>query len=235
MNRMVNSTSKAPPRRAAARRGAAGEPAAERAHDPARTMADILEVAMREFAEMGLAGARVDAIADAMRTSKRMIYYYFGSKEGLYVAVLEEAYRRMRAIEADLHLEDLEPEAALRRLVAFTVDYQRSHPEFIRLVMTENIHRGQYLAQSKVIRDLNVPAIEGLRRVYERGVAAGRFRPGLDPVDLHMSISALSVFNVANKHTFSLIFQRDPDTPAAQVTRRDNIVEMVVRYVSRLT
>jgi AcrR family transcriptional regulator len=196
-------------------------------------MADILGVAMREFAEMGLAGARVDAIAEAMRTSKRMIYYYFGSKEGLYVAVLEEAYRRMRAIEADLHLEDLEPEAALRRLVAFTVDYQRSHPEFIRLVMTENIHRGQYLEKSKLIRELNVPAIEGLRRVYERGVAAKRFRPGLDPVDLHMSISALSVFNVANKHSFSLIFQRDLDAPAAQVTRRDNIVEMIVRYVRR--
>ena len=196
-------------------------------------MADILEVATREFAEKGLAGARIDVIAEAMRTSKRMIYYYFGSKEALYIAVLEEAYRRMRGIEAGLHLEDLPAEDALRKLVGFTVDYQRANPDFIRLVMTENIHRGEYLAQSKLIHDLNVPAIEGLQRVYKRGVAAGVFRIGLDPIDLHMSISALSVFNVANKHTFSLIFQRDLDTTAALITRRDNIVEMLVRFVRK--
>lgn len=196
-------------------------------------MADILEVAMREFADKGLAGARIDVIAEAMRTSKRMIYYYFGSKEGLYIAVLEEAYRRMRAIEADLHLEDLPPEDALRRLVGFTVDYQMAHPEFIRLVMTENIHRGEYLRQSKEIQQLNVPAIQGLRSVYERGVAAGIFRSGVDPVDLHMSISALSVFNIANRHTFSLIFQRDFDAAPALIARRDSIIEMIVRFVRR--
>jgi AcrR family transcriptional regulator len=168
-----------------------------------------------------------------MRTSKRMIYYYFGSKEGLYIAVLEEAYRRMRAIEADLHLEDLPPEDALRRLVGFTVDYQMAHPEFIRLVMTENIHRGEYLRQSKEIQQLNVPAIQGLRSVYERGVAAGIFRSGVDPVDLHMSISALSVFNIANRHTFSLIFQRDFDAAPALIARRDSIIEMIVRFVRR--
>jgi AcrR family transcriptional regulator len=204
-----------------------------RTNDPERTMADILEVAMREFADKGLAGARIDVIAEAMRTSKRMIYYYFGSKEGLYIAVLEEAYRRMRAIEADLHLEDLPPEDALRRLVGFTVDYQMAHPEFIRLVMTENIHRGEYLRQSREIQQLNVPAIQGLRSVYERGVAAGVFRSGLDPVDLHMSISALSVFNIANRHTFSLIFQRDFDTAPALIARRDSIIEMIVRFVRR--
>jgi len=196
-------------------------------------MTDIVEVAMREFADKGLAGARIDEIAAATRTSKRMIYYYFESKEGLYVAVLEEAYRRMRAIESELHLEDLAPEDALRRLVGFTVDYQLAHPEFIRLVMTENIHRGQYLARSKAIHKLNVPAIEGLRRVYERGLQAGVFRSGIDPVDLHMSISALSVFNVANRHTFSLIFKRDLESSAALIARRDSIIEMVVRFVRR--
>jgi AcrR family transcriptional regulator len=204
-----------------------------RTNDPERTMADIIDVATREFSEKGLAGARIDDIAEAMRTSKRMIYYYFGSKEGLYIAVLEEAYRRIRAIEADLHLEDLAPEDALRKLVGFTVDYQLANPDFIRLVMTENIHRGEYLAQSKAIRKLNVPAIEGLRGLYERGVAAGVFRSGLDMVDLHMSISALSFFNTANQHTFSLIFQRDMESPAALIARRDSIIEMVVRFVRR--
>jgi AcrR family transcriptional regulator len=215
------------PRRPAARKA---EP---RTNDPDRTRADILEVATREFSEKGLAGARIDLIAEAMRTSKRMIYYYFGSKEGLYIAVLEEAYRRFRAAEAELHLEDLAPEDGLRRLVGLTVDYQLAHPEFTRLVMAENINRGSYLARSKVIQRLNVPAIEGLRSVYERGVRAGTFRSGLDPVDLHMSISALAVFNVANKHTFSLIFKRDLESPAALIARRDSIVEMVVRFARK--
>jgi AcrR family transcriptional regulator len=206
---------------------------APRTNDPERTMADIIEVATREFAEKGLAGARIDVIAEAMRTSKRMIYYYFGSKEGLYVRVLEEAYRRIRQIEGGLQLEDLAPEDALRKLVGFTVDYQLANPDFIRLVMTENIHRGEYLAQSKLIQKLNVPAIEGLRGVYERGVRAGVFRSGLDAVDLHMSISALSFFNTANRHTFALIFKHDFDSPAAVVARRDSIIEMIVRFVRR--
>jgi AcrR family transcriptional regulator len=199
--------------------------------DPERTRADILEVATREFAEKGLAGARIDDIAQAMRTSKRMIYYYFGSKEGLYVAVLEEAYRRIRAIEGDLHLEDLPPEAALRKLVAFTVRYQFANPDFVRLVMTENIHRAQYLATSKAIHAVNASAIEGLRRVLERGEQAGVFRSGLDPVDVHMSISALSVFNVANKHTFCLIFQRDLDQAEVFKQRCETIAELMARYV----
>jgi AcrR family transcriptional regulator len=162
-----------------------------------------------------------------------MIYYYFGSKEALYVAVLEEAYRRIRQIEADLHLEDLAPEDALRKLVGFTVDYQLANPDFIRLVMNENIHRGEFLGQSKMIQTLNVPAINAVRQVYERGVKAGVFRSGIDPVDLHMSISALSFFNVSNQHTFSLIFKRDLSSPAAIVARRDSIIEMVVRFVRK--
>ena len=214
------------------RRAAAAKPET-RTNDPERTRADIIEVATHEFSEKGLAGARIDVIADAMRTSKRMIYYYFGSKEGLYIAVLEEAYRRIRRIETELHLEDLTPEDALRKLVGFTVDYQLANPDFIRLVMTENIHRGEYLAQSKAIHKLNVPAIDAVRTVYERGVKAGVFRSGIDPVDLHMSISALSFFNVANKHTFSLIFKRDLESPAAIVARRDSIIEMVLRFVRK--
>jgi AcrR family transcriptional regulator len=218
------------PATAAARRKTT---APARTNNPERTMADILEVATREFAEKGLAGARIDAIAEAMRTSKRMIYYYFGSKEGLYLAVLEEAYRRMRAMEAEAHLDDLPAEDALRRLVGHTLDYQWGHPEFARLVQGENIHRAQYLAQSKTIRKLNVPAIEGLRRVLERGQRDGIFRGAIDPVDLHMSISALAVFHISNRHTFSLIFQRDLESPQALIARRDSIIEMIVRFVRR--
>ncbi len=202
-----------------------------RTNDPARTMAEILAVATTEFANKGLAGARIDEIAAATRTSKRMIYYYFANKEGLYIAVLEDAYRRMRSIEADLHLQDLKPEAALRRLVEFTFDHHANNPDYIRLVMTENMERGAYLAQSKTIQELNVPAIQAIRHLYDRGVAQGVFRAGLDPVDIHASISALTFFNVSNQHTFGLIFKNKPQSPKMIAARRKNIVEMVVRFV----
>jgi AcrR family transcriptional regulator len=202
-----------------------------RTNDPARTMAGILDVATIEFAEKGLAGARIDEIASLTRTSKRMIYYYFGSKEGLYLAVLEESYRRMRAIESELHLDDLDPEAALRRLVEFTFDHHHDNPAYIRLVMSENMQRGTYLAQSTIIQKLNVPAISGIQRLYDRGVAQGLFRPGLDPVDIHASISALTFFNVSNQHTFGLIFKQDTQTPEAQDQRRANVIDLIARYV----
>ena len=221
------------PTAAAAKRGKAVAAKLPRTNDPERTMADIIEVATREFADKGLAGARIDAIAAAMRTSKRMIYYYFGSKEALYLAVLEEAYRRIRTIELEAHLDDLAPEDALRKLVGHTVAYQWHPPEFVRLVQGENIERARHLSQSKVIRKLNAAAIDGLRRVLERGQKAKVFRAAIDPVDLHMSISALSVFNVANRHTFGLIFQRDLESPNALVERRDSIVEMIVRFVRK--
>ena len=209
------------------------EAAPARHYDAERSMADILRVATTEFADKGLSGARVDAIAAATATSKRMIYYHYGSKEGLYLAVLEESYRRIREIETQLQLDDLEPEDALRKLVAFTFDYQQDNEDFIRLVMNENLHRGEYLARSRTIHDLNVPAIDAVRRVYERGVRAKVFRRGVDPVDLHMSISALCFFNVANRHTFELIFKRELASPAALRARRDSIVEMIVRFVRR--
>jgi AcrR family transcriptional regulator len=202
-----------------------------RTNDPARTMAGILEVATKEFAEKGLSGARIDAIADATRTSKRMIYYYFGNKEGLYVAVLEDAYRRMREIEAELHLESLEPVAAIRRLVEFTFDHHFGNQDYIRLVMNENIERGAYLAQSQSIQELNVPAIAAIRELYDRGVAQGVFRQGLDPTDIHASISALTFFNVSNQHTFGLIFEDAGAGQGAMAARRANITDMVVRFM----
>ncbi|MDE2457157.1 MAG: TetR family transcriptional regulator [Burkholderiales bacterium] len=202
-----------------------------RTYDSAQSLADILRVASAEFADKGLAGARIDEIAAATRTSKRMIYYHFESKEALYVAVLEDAYRRVREIEAGLELQDLEPEDALRKLVAFTFDYHLDNEAFIRLVMNENMHRGEYLARSATIQDLNVPAIDAVRSVYERGVKARVFRRGVDPVDLHMWISALCFFNVANRHTFGLIFKRDLAAPAEQRHHRDEAVEMILRYV----
>jgi AcrR family transcriptional regulator len=233
MNGTVHSVTKAALGRSRPARKRNAAKNTPRTNDPERTMADILEVATREFADKGLAGARVDAIAEATRTSKRMIYYYFDNKEGLYLAVLEDAYRRIRAIEDEANLDNLAPEDALRKLVGDTVVYQWTHPDFVRLVQSENIHRAQYLAQSKSIRELNVGAIDALRKVLMRGQKAGVFRAAIDAVDLHMSISALAIFNVANRHTFSLIFDRDLESPSAQIARRNSIVEMIVRFVRK--
>lgn len=202
-----------------------------RSQDPEGTRQNIIEIASDEFALNGLAGARIDEIAARTRSSKRMIYYYFGDKEGLYLSALENAYRLVREGESKLDVEGLDPLAALRKLVEFTFDHHHQHEDFIRMVMIENIHHGEYLERSKVIRQLNVSAIDTIKSVYNRGVAKGMFRKGLDPIELHWQISALCFFNVSNRATFSKIFGRNLAAPKALASLRHNSVEMVLRYV----
>ena len=202
-----------------------------RTNDPERTMAEILSVATKEFADKGLAGARIDEIAAATRTSKRMIYYYFGNKDGLYVAVLEAAYGRMRQIEAALHLKDLTPEMALQNLVEFTYDHHQSNEDFIRLVMSENVNRGEYLGQSKAIQKLNGSALETIDDLYTRGVKQGVFKKGLTPLEIHSAISALTFFNVSNRHTFGLIFKGQSVPGKAQTLKKSQVVDLITRYV----
>lgn len=202
-----------------------------RTNDPEGTRRNIIEVATKEFAEYGLAGARIDEIAAKTKSSKRMIYYYFGDKDGLYLQVLEAAYSKVRAVEATLHLDDLDPVGALRKLVEFTFDHHDANRDFIRLVMIENIHNGGYLARSRVIQELNVTAIDTIARLYERGVRAGVFRRGLDPIDLHWHISALCFFNVSNRATFSKIFARDLGSRKSQRRLREDSVQMIERFV----
>ena len=201
--------------------------------DPEGVRRDILVVAMNEFAENGLSGARIDEIAAKTRTSKRMIYYYFGDKDGLYRDVLEEAYRQVRAGEENLQLADLEPVAALRTLIEFTFDHHRDHPSFIRLVMIENIHHGDYLKHSEVIRKLNETAISRIEGIYRKGVASGDFRPDLTPLAIHWQISALSFFNVSNRVSFSLLFGQDLYTEAGQAGLKAQVAETVLRFVAR--
>ena len=212
---------------------AAGRKKPVRTQDPEGVQRNIIEIASEEFALNGLAGARIDEIAARTRTSKRMIYYYFRDKEGLYLAALENAYSRVREGEAKLDVEDLAPVAALKALVEFTFDHHHRHEDFIRMVMIENIHHGEYLEQSKAIRALNVSAIDTIASVYKRGVADGAFRGGLDPIELHWQVSALCFFNVSNRATFSKIFGRDFGTPKALGSLRDNAVEMILRYVAK--
>jgi len=202
-----------------------------RVNDPEQTRRDILSIATDEFANKGLSGARIDEIAARTRTSKRMIYYYFGSKEGLYIAVLEDAYRNIRNIERDLDIDGLPPEDALRALVEFTFDRHQENPAFVRLVSNENLHRGRHIGQSGNIARLNVPAIDKVRQIVERGRSTGVFRQDVDPVDLHMSISALCFYQVSNRYTFSAIFHADMTDPKALAVRRKNVADMIVASV----
>lgn len=203
---------------------------APRVQDPDGVKKDILAVARTEFSRKGFAGARVDEIAARTRTSKRMIYYYFGGKEQLYITVLEDAYRGIRDLEKTLDLDGLEPEQALTTLVAFTFDYQNADPDFVRLIVNENIYDARHLKRSRAMQKVNAGAIDGLASIIARGQKIGVFRKPLDPLDLHMTISALSFFNVSNRATFSAIFKVEMASPAALALRRAQVIDTVLRY-----
>jgi AcrR family transcriptional regulator len=196
-----------------------------------RTREDILDIAYHEFSEKGLAGARIDEIAEKTHTSKRMIYYHFGSKDGLYRAVLERAYAHIRHGEQDAHFENMPPELALRAIIGHNFDYHFEHPEFVRLVMTENVNKGEHITQIAGMRERNRTVVEALGAILQKGVAQGVFREGIDPVDLHMTISALSFYNVSNRYTFQQNFGVDFATPASHARRRVQIIDCVMRWV----
>lgn len=200
--------------------------------DPDRTRAEILEVATHEFADKEYAGARVDEIAARTRTTKRMIYYYFGNKERLYLAVLERAYAGIRAVERRLDVEHLEPTAAVRELAALTFDHHEAHLDFIRLVTIENIHRARHLAHCTMLPGLADPALDVLARILERGRATRRFRADVDPLDVHMVISAFCVFRIANRHTFNAIYERDMLDPGRREQYRTMLGDLVVDYLT---
>ncbi|WP_106745952.1 TetR/AcrR family transcriptional regulator [Yoonia maritima] len=199
--------------------------------DPEAVKADILRVAREEFAAHGLSGARAQEIASRTKTSKRMIFYYFKDKESLYREVLEQAYRDVRNGEKALELENLDPVAALRKLVSYTFDHHRQNEDFIRLVMIENIHGGSHVAASETIREGNSPAVEQLEEILKRGTQQGIFRRDIDPLQLHWKISGLCFFNVSNESTFSVIFGDKIATPEGQIALRDDIVCTIVKSV----
>jgi AcrR family transcriptional regulator len=199
--------------------------------NPEGVRKDILAAAWEEFVEKGLSGARVDEIAARTATSKRMIYYYFGDKEGLYLAVLEEAYRGVRAAERLVDPDMLDPVEAMARLAAVTFNYHAENPGFVRLVMIENIHHARHLAQSRAIGSLNLSAIATIQTIYDRGLAKGLFRPGLNPLDLHLSISAPSFYNVSNRASIRQVFRHDMGLPDALAARRRSVVESLLRFM----
>jgi len=207
------------------RPGAAIKPARERKRNPERTSAAILDAATHEFAQKGHAGARVDAIARRAKINKRMLYHYFGGKDGLYLAVLERSYAAIRSAEQQLDLSHREPIEGMRQLIRFTWGYYLEHPEFLAILSTENQHRARFLKQSDGIVQLNSPLIEALRDVLAHGAAEGVFRAKVDPVELYISIAALGAFYLSNRWTLSTIFRRDLMSDAALERWGDHIVE----------
>ncbi|VTZ66172.1 Transcriptional regulator, TetR family [Sinorhizobium medicae] len=203
-----------------------------RKNDPQKTKEDILNIATEEFSAFGLSGARVDAIAEKTRTSKRMIYYYFGSKEGLYLAVLEKAYRKIRSLEADLELADLPPVEALRTLIASTFDHDEKNPDFVRLVSIENIHHASHMKQSSEIGELNLSIVRTIDEILDRGRREGVFRRDIDAIDLHMLISAFCFFRVSNRYTFGTIFHRELSEPNLYNRHKQMIADAVTAYVT---
>jgi AcrR family transcriptional regulator len=204
----------------------------ERTRDSARTRAEILDVATSEFAAHGYAGSRVDEIAALTRTTKRMIYYHFGGKKQLYIAVLERAYTRIRAAEREVKVDDLDPVEALRRVAEVTFDHHGAHPEFIRLVSIENIHNAEHVKELVEMVDLAGPVVSLLEGILRRGRERAVFRSDVDAIDVHMMISAFCVFRVANRHTFGTIFGRDLVDPSRTDHYRTMCGDMIVRYLA---
>jgi len=200
---------------------------------PAANRAGIVAAAIDEFASRGFKGASMDAIAARTHTTRALINYYFGSKEKLYIAVLEHVYAEIREAEAQLDLDPLPPREAVRRIVEFTYTYYLTHEGFVRLVVAENQARGRHLRKSPAMRTLNRPIIDRLARVVARGQAEGLFREDVDPVEIHKSIAALGMFNVTNQYTFGAIFQRDMGAKGDVGRRRALVADLILSYLTR--
>jgi len=200
---------------------------------PARNQARILKAAPADFPRHGLGGARVDRIAARAGANKRMLYYYFGNKDALFLAVLKDSYARIRSAERALHLADLDPREAMRRLVEFTWRYYLQHPEFLTLLNSENLHRGRHVKRSRDIVAMHAPFVAMIQQVLARGARSGEFRRGVDPVQLYISIAGLGYFYLSNRHTLSTIFERDLLARRHKAERLRHMEALVLGYLRK--
>jgi AcrR family transcriptional regulator len=201
--------------------------------NPEKNRERILAAALEEFSRFGLGGARVDRIAARAGANKRMLYYYFGNKEAMFLAVLESRYAHIRRAEQGLRLGALDPAEGIRRLVAFTWDYYLKHPEFLTLLNSENLHRARHLRRSRQIAAMHSPLVAMLRDLLARGARMGEFRRGVDPVQLYISIAGLGYFYLGNRHTLSTIFERDLLAPRHKAERLRHMTELVLGYLRK--
>src|SRR5262245_61724743 len=201
--------------------------------DAEATKQRILKASRAEFARHGYSGARVDRIARAARTNKRMLYYHVGNKDALYLEALETAYSDIRAAEQELRLEDMEALQAIERLVRFTWDYFVANPEFIALLNTENLHKARNLKRSRQIASMNSPVVATVGRILEEGVKRGLIRAGIDPLQLYISIAALCYFYLSNLHTLTVVFDGSLKDQRALDARVAHVVDFVLNGLRR--
>ena len=202
-----------------------------RSRDADRTQQEILAAATAEFAAHGFGGARIEAIAERAGVNKKLIYYYFEGKDELFLAVLEQTYADIRAAERELHLEAADPLQAIESLVVFTWRHYLAHPEFLALLNSENMLGAGHLKRSPRIRQMNSPLIEALAKVLKRGARSGKLRPGVDAMQLYISIAGLAYFYLSNKHTLGAIFGLDLMTEKALAARLEHMTAVVTSYV----
>lgn len=196
--------------------------------DPVQTQIRILAAAKAEFAKVGLGGARIDSIAEKAGVNKRMIYEYFEGKDQLFQAVLEDAWTEIRTAESRLQLDALPPVEAIRQLMIFTWEYYLSHPEFISLVNSANLHEARHVKKSRRFHELHVGFIDMLQRILDRGVATGDFRPGVDPRQLHLTLAAVGYYYLTNRHTGEVIFGFDFMSKEAREARLEFNIDTVL-------
>lgn len=203
-----------------------------RSRDPERTKGQILEAALTEFAAHGYDGAKIQKIAQRAACNPRLIYHYFGSKDELYLAALRHIYAEIRAKESDLNLEALPPRDAIVRLVEFTVDFFDENGPFVSITRSENLLGGQFVRQIPEITDISNPLIDKIAAVLERGAAEGVFRDGVDPLQLYVSIVALSAHHINAAHTLSATFGTDFTAADWRSARRAHVVALVSAALS---
>ncbi len=201
--------------------------------DAEATTQRILEASRVEFAQHGYDGARISRIARMAKANKRLLYYYVGNKDALYLEALEAGYRDIRAAEMELRLEDLPPLEAIERLIRFTWDYFVKHPEFIAMLNTENLHKAKHLKRSKHIGDTNSPVVATVARILKKGERDGILRGGIHPLQLYISIASLCYFYLSNIHTLTMVFDKSLKTDTALATRVDHVVDLVLNGLRR--
>ncbi|MBN7120127.1 TetR family transcriptional regulator [Erwinia billingiae] len=204
---------------------------AKRKNDPEGLKKRILAGALATFAEFGLQGARMEQIAEHAQTTKRMVVYHFSNKQNLYVEVLEQVYQEIRQHETGLNLAEMPPVIAMARLAEASFDYHITHPDFMRLVCTENLMRGRYISQSERIKTLNQSALDVLEDILARGKAAGVFDSKADTVDVHRLISSICTHNVSNRYTFNTLFGGGESEQQSISRNRQLVVDATLRYL----
>ena len=209
------------------------KPARGRPTGQVATRENILRAAIGLFAKSGFAGARVEKISKAARSTDRMIYYYFGSKEGLFVAVLETIYKELGDAEAALDLSGLNPDESLRAIIRFTWNHYRAHPEMLTLLNNENLHQGKHVARSKRVKDLSFPLMSILSEVLARGIKEKLFRPDIAPNDLYIAMCALGYFYLSNRFTMSAFLGTDLMAPAALANWQEVMEDVLLSFVHR--